>query len=233
MRKLALFTALAITAVPAAAAQVFPGDGIGGPGATIDLFDGSTRGTLLAYSETSGTALTFAATFRSAVYRNTFGTLDFYFQVDRDGAGSSSSNVIQSFTAADYDSFDIFAYRDGSDFDGPGGFLAAGNPGTFTSTANRSFDGAVIGVNFGANNLTGTENSTTYIFRTDATGFTAGTFGVIDGSTMQGPTFAPTRTPLPEPATWAMMLIGFGAIGSSLRSRRRASARAEALSQVA
>jgi hypothetical protein len=26
---------------------------------------------------------------------------------------------------------------------------------------------------------------------------------------------------LPEPATWAMMLLGFGAIGASLRRRRR------------
>lgn len=27
-------------------------------------------------------------------------------------------------------------------------------------------------------------------------------------------------TPVPEPATWAMMLIGFGAVGSMLRTRR-------------
>lgn len=30
--------------------------------------------------------------------------------------------------------------------------------------------------------------------------------------------------PVPEPATWAMMILGFGAIGGSLRSRRRMSA---------
>jgi hypothetical protein len=27
---------------------------------------------------------------------------------------------------------------------------------------------------------------------------------------------------VPEPATWALMLVGFGAVGASLRSRRRA-----------
>ena len=27
---------------------------------------------------------------------------------------------------------------------------------------------------------------------------------------------------VPEPATWAMMIIGFGAVGSAMRSRRRA-----------
>jgi hypothetical protein len=57
---------------------VFPGNGFGGPGATIDL---STREKLLAFSQTTGTASTFAATFRSAVYRNTSDTLDFYYQV--------------------------------------------------------------------------------------------------------------------------------------------------------
>lgn len=31
----------------------------------------------------------------------------------------------------------------------------------------------------------------------------------------------PLVSPVPEPATWAMMLIGFGAIGVSLRRRRR------------
>lgn len=218
MKKYALLVLAAVAAVPAQAAQVFPGDGIGGPGAAIDGFDASTRGTLLAYSETTGTALTFAATFRSAVYRNTDGTLDFYYQVARTGAGTSSSNAIQSFTAANFGSFDTFAFRDGSDFDGAGGFLAAGNPGTFTSTANRSFDGNVLGVNFGSNNLVGTENSTTYIFRTNALRFTSGTFGVIDGSSLQGPTFAPT---VPEPATWAMMLGGFGLVGMATRRSRR------------
>ena len=37
-----------------------------------------------------------------------------------------------------------------------------------------------------------------------------------------------TITPLPEPATWAMMLLGFGAIGLSVRSRRKS-----ALAQIA
>jgi hypothetical protein len=225
---LAAGAAVCMVPISAEAAQVFPGNGIGGPGATIDLFDGTTRGALLAYSETLGSALTFAATFRSAVYRNTGGTLDFYFQVARTGAGTTGDNAIQAFTASAFDSFDTFAFRDGSDFDGAGGFLAAGNPGTFTSSANRSFDGNVLGVNFVSNNLIGTENSTTYIFRTNALDFTAGTFGIIDGSTLQGPTFAPTgdtRSPVPEPATWAMMLIGFGFIGAAIRRKPRLTVR--------
>ena len=37
-----------------------------------------------------------------------------------------------------------------------------------------------------------------------------------------------TITPLPEPATWAMMLLGYGAIGLTVRSRRK-----PALAQIA
>ncbi|GAO39761.1 hypothetical protein SCH01S_39_00460 [Sphingomonas changbaiensis NBRC 104936] len=217
MKKHVIFAAVALAISPAHAAQVFSGNGIGSPGATIDPFDASTRGTLLAYSETSGGAFTFSTKFRSAVYRNTDGHLDFYYQVERTGAGPSGNNAIQKFTGADFGAFDTFAFRDDSDFDGPGGFLAAGNPGTFTSLASRSFDGNVLGVNFGSNNLVGTENSTTYIFRTNAFAFKAGTFGVIDGSTVEGPSFAPT---VPEPATWAMMLGGFSLLGVVARRRR-------------
>jgi hypothetical protein len=78
-------------------------------------------------------------------------------------------------------------------------------------------------VDFGANPLDGTENSGIYIFRTNATAFTTGTFGVLDGSAFQGATFAPT-TVLPEPGTWMTLLAGFGMLGIALRFRRRKTA---------
>jgi len=45
---------------------------------------------------------------------------------------------------------------------------------------------------------------------------TAGAIQFVSGSTL---TYTPP--PVPEPATWAMMLLGFGAIGASMRLRRR------------
>ena len=36
-----------------------------------------------------------------------------------------------------------------------------------------------------------------------------------------------TVAPVPEPSTWAMMLVGFGAIGASMRRRRRGTAIAQ------
>lgn len=47
-------------------------------------------------------------------------------------------------------------------------------------------------------------------------GIESAALGINDGSAIGTPT-----PPVPEPATWAMMLIGFGAVGYSLRRRRR------------
>jgi hypothetical protein len=213
MKKL-LLAAAALAAFPAQAAVLLPGGT-----ATFDPFSGD-RGTRLAYSETTDTVLTFGATFRSAVYRNSTGKLDFYYQVQRNGPGTAGDDQIERFTAANFGTFTVNAERDGSDFDGAGGFTAANNPGMFTSIATRNF-GGVVGSNFvanGNNGLVGTDISTTYIFRTNATAFGSGTFGVIDGSSMQGITFAPR---VPEPATWAMMLGGFGLLGAAARRSRR------------
>jgi len=43
--------------------------------------------------------------------------------------------------------------------------------------------------------------------------------GLNDGSAIGSPTTPPPG--VPEPATWAMMLIGFGAVGYSMRRRRK------------
>lgn len=190
-----------------------------------------TQGTALATQSFSGTALTFAATFNQAVYLNSLGTLDFLYQVVRTGPGSAANNEIRSFTVGNFDGFTVDALVNGMDFDGAGPFVAVNNPALFngtpsgsTTTFGRSADGNILTTEFGLNGLTGTENSVTYIFRTNATNFNnLGFFGIIDGSTLQGRTFAPTAA-VPEPGTWAMMLVGFAGIGLSMRRRRRATA---------
>ena len=227
--KNALATILAVTtlgaAAPALAAPILANT----TGVTPTAGVPAGQGTLLASQSFAGQAFTFAAIFNQAVYRNAAGTLDFYFQVIRTGAGSLRDEEIRSFTVSNFDSFTVDGYASAADPDGAGIFVAANNPnlanGTpspSTTTFGRSPSGNVLTTEFGANGLTGTENSATYIFRTNAINFNMlGTFGIIDGSTVQGLTYQPVGGAVPEPASWMLMLVGFGLVGGAVRYRRR------------
>ncbi|WP_375427594.1 PEPxxWA-CTERM sorting domain-containing protein [uncultured Sphingomonas sp.] len=210
-----LTTAAAVTmaVAPAQATVIVPGS----MGLIFDPFIPATQGSQIAFTSVPGTARTFAATLRSAVYRNTLGTLDFYYQVARTGPGSLADQQIDILTASNFAGFSVDGFVSAADPDGGGAFTAVNNPGTSTTTVGRSPDGQVLQTFFSPNGLIGTENSATYIFRTNATLFTTGTFGLINGSTFDGLAFAPT---VPEPATWGMMILGFGLVGGVLRRRK-------------
>ncbi|GAO38688.1 hypothetical protein SCH01S_18_00200 [Sphingomonas changbaiensis NBRC 104936] len=222
MKKM-LLCAAALVAMPASATVLLPG----AQNQSFSNFQFDTQGTRIAFSEVQGQAQTFSAIFRSAVYRNTSGKLDFYYQVERTGLGSNSADndhEITKFTVGSFNGWLVDALVSAGDPDGTGAFKAVNNPvpaGGSTTRVSRGFNGTVIETNFqgaGANGLIGTENSATYIFRTNAFAFKAGSFGVLDDSSLQGITFAPT---VPEPATWAMMLAGFGMLGGAVRRKSR------------
>lgn len=182
-------------------------------------FLAGTQGTLLASNVISGQSFTFAGNMAVAVYRNTLGTLDFYYQFARTGNGTTGNDAVETLTGANFEGFIVDAMSSDTDVDGAGIFTASNNPGT-PATAQRNTTGGVIGVDFAPlNPLAGHEISATYILRTDAIRFAAGTFGVIDGSTFQGLSYQPIRAAVPEVATWAMFLLGFGAAGAALRRR--------------
>ncbi len=69
------------------------------------------------------------------------------------------------------------------------------------------------------------DNPTQQLVAADGTKFTV-SFGSVAGAQFGGTTRAPVTVTLdsvaaiPEPATWAMMLLGFGLIGYSLRARK-------------
>ncbi len=105
----------------------------------------------------------------------------------------------------------------GSNFTGssPGG---TGNFGTFSSSLLQNVQGTVgAGAAFGAYSIS---------FRALTGGTVAGrisSFGT--GTDNQGPildNFSLSIAAVPEPGTWAMMILGFGLIGGALRTRKRA-----------
>jgi PEP-CTERM motif len=214
--------ASAILATPAMATDL-PPDAVGVPFSPINA---ATRGTLLQSIESGTTgATTYSGFLRSAVYQNTLGTLDFYYQV-----AITSINVgdeVFNLTASNFMGFTVDALVDTTDFDGGGIFTAANNPNLqgpagSTTTASRNGSGSVVRADFGSNGLEAAgQTSATYIFRTNAINYDlGGTFTTQDGSVAQRANFQPVAAAVPEPATWAMMLMGFGMIGGAMRRRR-------------
>lgn len=230
MKRIGLFALASSIAIglasPALAAPVLPGQS----GVIFTPLDTATRGTQLASIET-GTlgATTYTGFLRSAVYLNTLGTLDFYFQVAI--STIAVGDEVFNLTASSFLGYTVDAFVDTTDFDGAGFFTAANNPNLqgppgSTTTASRNGSGSVIRADFGDNGLeAGGQTSATYIFRTNATNYNlGGTFTTQDGSVAQRPNFQAAAA-VPEPATWAMMFIGFGGLGMAMRRRKPAGAR--------
>jgi hypothetical protein len=229
LKSLVFAAGVAIVVASPASATVLVPDAIG---VAFSPFDSATRGTQLAAIETGTTgATTYTGFLRSAVYRNTAGTLDFYYQVavSTIGAGDEVFNL----TASKFTGFTVDALVDAADFDGAGFFTAASNPNTqgpagSTTTASRSGSGSIVRADFGANGLEAAgQTSATYIYRTNAINFdNGGTFTTQDGSVAQRANFQPIISAVPEPAAWGMMMLGFGVVGYSLRRRKKITGRA-------
>jgi hypothetical protein len=183
-----------------------------------------TQGTQIAFKSVTGTAAGFEARLLTAVYRNTLGTLDFYYQTYHTGAGSSSSNdEIVFATAGNFGGFVVDAFITPADPDGAGPFGVVFNPlpvDMATTRVGLSASGEDIQVNLhavGLNGLIEGENTATWIFRTNARHYTDGNFGLNGMSGLSLAAYAPG---VPEPASWAMMIAGFGLVGGAMRGRR-------------
>lgn len=214
-------TSVTLFGAPASATVLIAGQ----TGATFTPFDVSTRGTLLASRTESGTAATITGRVAEAVYRNTLGGLDFYYQIFRTGG----TREIDGFNTGDFDGFTIDGFTDATDIDGAGGFfstpnngaLSNGTPSGSTTTFDRSNDGNVVRSNFGLNGLSDSENSTIYILRTSATNFALTSNLTVNNSTSFNVLAYQPVAAVPELGAWAMMIAGVGAVGFALRRRAR------------
>ncbi|AJA09200.1 Putative secreted protein [Sphingopyxis fribergensis] len=128
---------------------------------------------------------------------------------------------IAAISAADAFKFDFGSYV----------FTLADDPLAMIQYNNGQFNGFVFNTTFafeGANYLFNL-NGGTLTVRSEAdpfgqpyiNGYTNIGNGSLTGQTAYTPSTAPPVGAVPEPSTWAMMLLGFGFVGYALRTTRR------------
>ncbi len=193
---------------------------------------GTDPGTLLAslsapFVSTLGTT---AGTLVSAVFEESGGTLDFYYQVTNNltapncgSAGQSACDPISRETDTTFTGFttSLGFWVDGSTL--PGGIFIDGAVGPVTG--DRNSVGNVVGFSFNppeASKIQPGQTSNVLVISTNATNFKAGNASVIDGGVTTVAAFEPAVGPskVPEPASIILLGGGLLALGGFRRLRR-------------
>ncbi|OYW45881.1 MAG: hypothetical protein B7Z08_01400 [Sphingomonadales bacterium 32-68-7] len=90
-----------------------------------------------------------------------------------------------------------------------------GNYGNYFTTGPAFLDGS--GLRF----FTQSGIDVRFFFQDTVSRYRVNTFGAFGSSEFVNASSSPATAAVPEPATWALMLIGFGAVGFALRRQKR------------
>lgn len=193
------------------------------------LFDGGTELDSV-YYEVQGISgaevLRYNAIMAAAVFRNTGGTLDFYYQVANLGDGEN--DFLGRVTANDFNDgaiwvTDVREITDGSTVTCdacPSGFFSDGTEDA--TNAGRSLDGAVVSFNYspdGDTQIQPGETTLLLLIRTNATEYVPGAFSIINGATVDEEAFQPAIDGVPEPGSLALFALGLMASAGAIRRR--------------
>jgi hypothetical protein len=184
------------------------------PSASVDNVPAFFGGTLLDSVSTNISNISYSGVARTAVYDTGTG-LDFYYQFTNN---TGSLNGVERFSAFNFSSLgasQVSVFQTGVGF---GIFTNGTEKSDYADRTNLG----VIAFNFVPGTASKINPGTTSfieIIRTNATSYTAGNFGLLDGIADNAAGFAPT-SPVPEPESYAMMLAGLGLIGFFANRRK-------------
>ena len=150
----------------------------------------------------------------AAVYRNASGFLDFYYQVRNDSTSTVNMTRVTHFDFAPAGEIDVYYRTDGNLINAM--FTAGGVIPFQDATQNSDLSMGTVGFDFLGPTVAPGQRTAVMVIKTQLTRFTDGVTSGIDGGVTEVPTFAPAA---PEPASLALLGLGFVAAG--LRARRR------------
>lgn len=219
--KMFVAAALGLSALPAHAVLLNPGDILPLPGTTVAA-EPQLAGTVVidelipfSFSAGVGAGNITGTTQQRIVKSSVDGTLDFYWRVTND---ANSSAAIGSFRIGNFVSPE---YNANWRIDGLG-TVAPDSAHRFTgaqdSFVNFLFTGATGG------GLQAGQDSNFFFFDTTATNYAKTAFFDLTGTGVggiSGPFAAYSPAPVPEPETYAMMLAGLGMLGFVAKRRKQ------------
>lgn len=191
--------------------------------ATPLLFDNVTTevatssffgGTLVAQASTDVSTPAWTGTARTAVYDTGTG-MDFYYQFTNNPTSTTGVTRFAAFDFTGLGANAVDVYQTNDVF----GIFTTGSEQS--NTADRTNAG-VVGFNFVPNGESKIEPGTTswtQIIRTEATWYSPGNFGILNGAAANATGFGVAA--IPEPESFAMLLAGLGLMGTIARRRAR------------